>query len=219
LAAGAATVDETEMLQQRIGGSEGVVILDNDGEDIDDRLGYLSVRDRPDVTGAPGLTGFDLAVASGTKIDGPPLDQFFADVELTNRSGEEKSVLIEITANFRNPEAGPRWPGAFSATVNDVTGNSQWLVQTWIGSGAYDQGVLAIEIDTEEDTTVTAVSRLEFFNPRDYWITHLFDNTSPPDTSSGANADFVAPIPVPAAGFLLLGALGGLAAMRRRQRA
>lgn len=208
LAAGAATVEE--MLQMRIGGEGGTVILDNDAEDDDGRLGFLSVRDTP---AGSALTGYDLAVASGTKIDGPPLDQFFADVELTNLSNEEKSVLIEVTANFQNADAGPQWPGAFSATVNDVTDRSDWLVQTWIGTEAYDRGVLAIEVEG----TVTALSRIRNFDPRNYWITHLFDNTSPPNTNSGASADFVAPVPVPAAGFLLVGALGGLAAMRRRR--
>jgi hypothetical protein len=207
-AASAASVD---MLQMRIGGPDGTVILDNDALDDDPALGSLVLVDTP----ATGLTGFDLAVATGSRLEGPPLDQFFADVRLTNASAEEKSVLIEITANFQNPEAGPQWPGAFSATINDVTDRSDWLVQTWIGSTAYDRGVLAIQADT----TVTALSRIELFNPRNYWITHLFDNTSPPGTSSGANADFVAPIPVPAAGFLLLAALGGFAALRRRERA
>jgi hypothetical protein len=52
----------------------------------------------------------------------------------------------------------------------------------------------------------------------DYGI-GIFDSATPESGSLAFKVSKVAPIPLPAAGFLLLGALGGIAALRRRKNA
>jgi hypothetical protein len=195
-------------LEMRINGDDAQRYIDNGPGDDDGRPGILSVSAGP-------VSGYEVVSANVVRQTAPPFDQLFADVDVSNLEGGPATIRIEVTGHFRNNSAG-LWPGSFSATANDVLG-SEWDITTYIGGAAYDQGEGAI-IGVSNDGSLFAVSNLIRFNPNNYWITHVFNHTADRDNvAASANADFVAPVPVPAAGLLLMGALGGIAAMRRRK--
>lgn len=89
------------------------------------------------------------------------------------------------------------------------------LVMSWVAVS--DGFVLASTSVTPSsislDTTFSACG-VFCFDDSKQWLLFTWD-----DSMKGAGFDFevVAPVPVPAAGLLLLGALGGLAALRRRK--
>jgi hypothetical protein len=195
----------------------------NDGEVI------VADNGAGDSNGAAGILNAALGVVSGyedvsinvVRQEAPPFDQLQADVDVFNESGGPASIKIEVTGHFANNAAGI-WPGQFTATANDVRG-STWDIASYIGSAAYDTGATA-QIGVTASGSLFAVSNLILFNANDYWITHVFNHTADRDNvSASANADVsvgpdsVTPVPVPAAGLLLMGGLGGLAAMRRRK--
>jgi hypothetical protein len=187
-----------------------LVVADNGAGDSNATEGILNAN-----LGA--YSGYEAVSVNGVQQTAPPFDQLQADVDVTNLTGGTASIKVEMTAQFIN-NVDALWPGQFSATANDASG-SVWDVRSYIGSTAYDQGQLGLSASG----ALFAESNLILFNANDYWITHVFEHTAGDNVSASANADFnaqpgeISPIPVPAAGFLLIGALGGLAAFRRRK--
>jgi hypothetical protein len=194
-------------LEMRINGDDALRYIDNGPGDDDGRPDFLTVS-------AGAVSGYEVVSANVVRQTAPPFDRLLADVGVEKPEGGPATIRIEVTGHFRNNSAG-LWPGSFSATADDVLG-SAWDITTYIGNAAYDQGDGAI-IGVSNDGSLFAVSNLIRFNPNNYWITHVFTHDADGDeVVASANADFLAPVPVPAAGLLLIGALGGLAAMRRR---
>jgi hypothetical protein len=183
-----------------------VNVSDNDAEDANDNAGILAW--------SGSAAGYEAVSVDAIQQTAPPLDQLLADFDVGNTEGGSTSIRIEVTGHFENNADG-LWPAQFTATANDVTGSPS-TVASYIGSSAYDQGEGATAV-IDETGALFAVSNFIRFNPNSYWITHVYENAAGPNTSASGSADFLAPIPVPAAGFLLLGALGGLAAVRRRK--
>lgn len=200
LTAGAAT------LSMRVNGPGGTEYFDQGSGDESPVDGVLAV------VGATAA-GYEYAGSTAIKQDAPPLDQLQASVDVFNKTGGPASIMIEVTGHFSNGVSGD-WLGAFTSTANDATG-SDWTVSSYIGTSAYGRNMLALS----NSGSVTALSNIVAFDPSDYWVTHVFDHEADKNNvSASASADFIAPVPVPAAGLLLVGALGGLGALRHRRK-
>lgn len=194
-------------LEARIDGDDALRYEDADGD------GLLTVA-------AGAQSGYEAVTIDVIKQEAPPFDQLLANVIVANTSGSpNETIKVEVTGHFGNNAAGV-WPGVFTAAANDALGpatDSEWKIASYVGRSAYDTGASA-QLGIEEDGSLFAVSNLIRFNANDYWITHVFDHTATSNNvSSSASADFVAPVPLPAAGVLLLGALSGLASLGRRK--
>jgi hypothetical protein len=213
VAAIAATVEPSLQMRVNPGTADELNFVDNGTGDGNMTDGILSVA---------GLetSGYELVSTTAIRQTAPPRDQLLVDVDVFNDGdGDAANIAIEVTAHFSNASTAD-WLGTFTASANDATG-SDWIVESWLGDSAYGRGALALEAQG----ALFAVSNLMMFDPNDYWITHVFNHSAQPGTAASADADYVSGepgpsvVPVPAAGVLLLGALGGLAAFRRRQRA
>lgn len=120
-----------------------------------------------------------------------------------------------LTFIFQNTSATTQVVGVSIATINQLTAyftggvTTQWLAgqSHFTAQGAFD----AFQINTVLAAGASDTLQIIFGNVVD----------SPTTGVGRANIDFqvVAAVPVPAAGFLLVGALGGLAALRRRKAA
>jgi hypothetical protein len=191
-------------LQMRINGGADGVFFD------DDANGRIIVVEEGTIA------GFDLVQVTATQKLAPPFNQLLANMSLDyNRAG---SILVEVTAEFTNP-GSQTLPGVFTATANDAL-QSNWLIRSFVGGSAYDTSDTAVLVlDTTDEGVVTplAVRSMANLNLSNFWITHSMQHSGGPNTIAAGSADFAA-IPVPAAGVLLLGALGGLAAVKRRRK-
>jgi hypothetical protein len=208
----AATMEPTLQMRVNPGTAEELSFVDNGAGDGNMTDGILSVA-------GLATSGYELVSTTAIRQTAPPRDQLLVDVDVFNdKDGAPASLALEVTAHFSNASTED-WLGTFTASANDATG-SDWVVESFLGDSAYGRGSLALQAQG----ALFAVSNLMMFDPNDYWITHVFNHSAQPGTSASADADYVsgeAPsvVPVPAAGVLLLGALGGLAAFRRRARA
>lgn len=197
IAAGAST------LQMRINGGTDGVYADTDGD------GSLIV------TEAGTISGFDLVQVTATQKIAPPFNQLLANMTVDHNAAA--TVLVEVTAQFTQPEA-QTLPGVFTATANDAL-QSDWVIRSFVGSGPYDTSdtaVLVLDTTAEGAVTPLAVRSMANLDLSSFWITHAMQHTGGPDTVAAGSADFAA-VPVPAAGLLLIGALAGFAAVRRRK--
>lgn len=199
-------------LEARIDGDPMQVFADADED------GFLTVAAGP-------RSGYEAVTIDVVKQEAPPFDQLLANVIVANTAGEpNETIRVEVTGHFENNAAGI-WPGVFTATGNDALG-SDWTIASYVGDSAYDtDAATGARLGISADGSLFAMSNLIRFNANDYWVTHVFDHSATSNSiSASASADFSAsasadltPVPVPAAGFLLIGALGGLAAMKRRK--
>jgi hypothetical protein len=210
LASAAATVEPS--LQSRVapGTADEILVSDNGAGDGNMTDGILSASNL-------AASGYELIFTTAIRQPAPPRDQLLVSVDADNaRGGAPATFALEVTGHFSNATT-EGWLGTFTASANDATG-SDWVVQSWIGDSAFARGALALDAQG----ALFAVSNLMWFDPTDDWITHVFGNEADPGTSTSADADYVggegqpSVVPLPAAGLLLIGALGGLAAMRRR---
>jgi hypothetical protein len=213
LASAAATVDPSLQLRIAPGTAEEILVNDNDSGDLNAMDDILSVSNL-------AASGYEMISTTAVRQPGPPRDQLLVSVDAYNApGGETANLALEVTAHFTN-DSTEGWLGTFTSSANDATG-SDWVIESWIGDSAFARGALALEAQG----ALFAVSNLMWFDPTDYWITHVFGNEAEPGTAASADADYageageLSAVPVPAAGFLLIGALGGLAAMRRRHKA
>jgi hypothetical protein len=193
-------------LQMRINGGADGEYFDTDGD------GRLVVTE--DST----ISGFDLVQVTATQKLAPPFNQLLANMTVDHN--EAATILVEVTAQFTKPGEATL-PGMFGATANDAM-QSEWLIRSFVGAEAYDTSetaVLVLDTSAEGVTTPVAVRSMASLNLSSFWITHALQHTGGPDTVAAGNADFAAVVPVPAAGVLLLGALGGLAVVKRRRKA
>ncbi len=192
-------------LQMRINGGADGTYSDEDGD------GSLVVSDTT-------ISGFDLVLVSATQKLAPPFNQLLANMTVDHNAAA--TILVEVTAEFDNP-GGQTLPGVFTATANDAL-QSDWLIQSYVGASAYDTSdtaVLVLDTTAEGVVTPVAVRSMANLDLSNFWITHALQHTGGANTVAAGSADFAAVVPVPAAGLLLLGALGGLAAVKRRRTA
>jgi hypothetical protein len=213
LSSSAATVEPSLQLRLSPGTAEEILVADNGEGDGNATDGILSVSNL-------AASGYELISTTAVLQPAPPRDQLLVSVDAYNApGGETANLALEVTAHFSNTTT-EGWLGNFTASANDATG-SDWVIQSWIGDTAFARGALALE----QQGSLFAVSNLMWFDPTNYWITHVFGNEAEPGTSTSADADYMGEagqpsvVPLPAAGVLLIGALGGLAAMRRRRTA
>ena len=174
-----------------------------------------------DIAAEAGVVGFAGAVGgmsftmvSATQFLAPPTDQLQTVFSVTNTSQTANTLKLLSTAHFSNSGSG-NWLGTFTATANDATGDI-FSVMQYIGGSAFDTSTAPVLSATG---AVFSASAMALFDPTNYWITQSFDITLAAGSSASASADFVGVIPVPAAGLLLIGGLGGLALIRRRKTA
>ena len=199
-------VASASTLEMRINGGADGVFADTEGD------GFLNAF-------STTVPGYDFVQVTATQKFAPPFDQLLANV--TVRNNARASVLVEVTGHFENT-ISPQLPAIFTATANDaLPGGSDWLIRSYIGDEAYGTGagaILVLDTSTEAGGPIaTAQQSFSILDLGNYWVTHSLWHSGGPNTQSAANADFAA-IPVPAAGFLLIGALGGLAALKRRRK-
>lgn len=98
-------------------------------------------------------------------------------------------------------------PTELTTTIN-VIGDFTDLVIVWSVDAIIDIGDTAIALAGSTTTNFTLP------------VSPMYLLTSYSSASNGGNIDYrISPVPLPAAGFLLLGALGGLGVLRRRRKA
>ncbi|MEL6688912.1 MAG: VPLPA-CTERM sorting domain-containing protein [Pseudomonadota bacterium] len=201
-------------------GSVGAVTLDFDGG-----VGITQTPDGP-VYVQDGVT-FGLSSSGG---DGPALfnsdcgNSCNGDADLKpaiqGENGVAGNVLIQQNPNETNPNDDPNTLFLTITLLSDVQ-----LI--WTGVSLIDDGfyVASTSLDTFlDDATLTGESETEELSftssvlGEGDSVTVSFFTTKGKAGASGAidNLTF-APVPLPASALLLLGALGGMAAMRRRK--
>jgi hypothetical protein len=214
LASAAATVEPSLLMRVSPGAADELKFVDNGAGDDSAMDGVLSVN-------GLAASGYEMIDVNAVRQLAPPRDQLLVDVDVFNdKNGPTARLALEVTAHFSNASTED-WLGTFTASANDAT-ESAWNIESFIGSEAYGRGVLALTRAGD----LFAQKGVMWFDPTDYWITHVFGHVAPPGTTASADADYVSEVPgdgpsvvpVPAAGFLLVGALGGLAALRRARR-
>lgn len=151
--------------------------------------------------GLPGqivLNGFSAAIQSTTNLDINPVDMF-----------------------------------DFSSTISAATANTWLFAYESSNYTDYALGQSTAQAFGFTDTTLEFVVELDIYNlttpPEDWLITVTLPGTNMGDEVFAApafgdyNAEYkvskiaqIAPVPLPAAGLMLLGGLGGLAALRRK---
>jgi hypothetical protein len=104
-----------------------------------------------------------------------------------------------------------------TATIGQIMlGNFTGLTMSWkaVSDGFTLSSILVTPPQVSLDTTFSVCGVLCFDDSKQWLVFSWSDSTA------GAGFDFeVAAVPLPAAGFLLVGALGGLVALRRRKTA
>ena len=136
-------------------------------------------------------------------------DQFIGSVEADGGAG---TWLVQFDAT-EDPLAGT----ASSTIGNIVCGTFTHLVMSWIAvSDSFLLGSTPVAAPGASLSTLFASIGVLGGDDSKQWLVFSWDNSL-----KGAEFDFevAAAVPVPAAGFLLIGALGGLAMVRRRKTA
>lgn len=173
------------------------------------------------VSFAGSFGGFDLSLAAGAQNNFPPLDSLFASLSAANLSEASGDLTLEVSHVFDNTGNAL---GALGDVVYSLTQSLNTLlgvgtVQTFYGLTEFDKALSLNEIASAENSGANVITS-GIFDAENYSITHVINLQS--NSSAGAlagSATIIAPVPIPAAGFLLFGALGGLGlAARRRQK-
>ena len=139
----------------------------------------------------------------GTYTIGYAENEFFGNVGPVSKGAGSWSVMFEADNDPVNAEA--------SATIGRIAlGQFTGLTMTWLG--AMNQVLSSISIAQGGNFLSTV------FTVPDLSQTLVFNWTGA-KKGAGFDVEVAANVPVPAAGFLLVGALGGIAALRRRKSA
>lgn len=136
-------------------------------------------------------------------------DEFFGNATAAGGAGS-------FTVQF-NATSDPIFAAASATIGNVVAGTFKNLVMQWIAVS--DNFVLASTAITPFVTTLPTVFTFCGVLCGDDTQQWLFISWTGSKAGAGFDVEVVAAVPLPAGGLLLLGALGGLAALRRRKMA
>lgn len=167
-----------------------------------------------------GYGGFALTLASGVVQGFPPIDTLFGNLTAALLDGVGSAdITLEVSHWFDNTGTIPGTaPLELTQDLNVLTGAGG--VETFYNAG---NNLFGTDTSLNDIMSTGASASAHIVTPVDlnsYTITHVINLST--TSASGAvqgSATTVAPVPVPAAGFLLIAALGGLGLMSRRKAA
>ena len=171
-----------------------------------DKLKYVAVA------AVISITPFAASAATVVIDGGGPYD-VLADSYVFEKDFDPGALGETLTFVFQNTSLATQVVGVSVATINQLTAYfTDGVTAEWLSGQSHftAQGVFdAFQINTVLAAGASDTLQFTFGNVVD----------APTNGDGIANIDFqvVAAVPVPAAGFLLFGALGGLAALRRRK--
>jgi hypothetical protein len=167
--------------------------------------------------GFPGWTtdGDGIEIQTVNTVGLTPYDgDYYAELDSNSNSTIFQSIMLGVGNYVLSFAYSPRVDGNGGPGTNEISYSIANNANTAIFGDVNGPGI--------DGTVVGAWTyfTFNFFNAVAGEYTLTFDASTRSDSFGGfIDAIDVAPVPVPAAGLLLLGALGGLAAMRRRKTA
>ncbi len=166
--------------------------------------------------------GFEAAATFGISRDFPPQDKLFGELVarlLTQAAGD---ITMSISHYFDNTDIDPN-PGVngFKLTQGLTSLEGMGSVETYWSAGdqesTYGTETLLDDLASMNNSAATTINGAADLNS--YTITHVINlKSSAQDSTMSGQADYIAPVPVPAAGLLLLTALGGMGLVSRRRK-
>jgi hypothetical protein len=170
-------------------------------------------------TGAFGGFNVSLSLASNTSIS-TSKDRLNATLAAAFLSEAAGDITLSVSHVFDNTLLAPGKFGAtLTQTLNTLEGLGRVTTYAKIGPGATEFDMTTLLSDLLSDSEGTSKNSGGQLNGNFYSITHVINLKTTSPSQIDGNARFVAPVPVPAAGILLLTAIGGLGIARRRRKA
>lgn len=178
-------------------------ITDNGAGDLDPTAGSL-------ITSTPSIGGYGMTLQTSLAAGYPPLDHLTSTLNLGAGNG---SARVEVSHHFTSAMPSPA-QGIGSVTNNFVLFAGSVMSDIYLATSLFGRDSLIAS--TSGDLTTSAAQIM--FDPSDYYITQVFTISGPTASGGTANSEWLAPVPLPAAGLMLLAGLGGMAAFARRRR-
>lgn len=155
--------------------------------------GYTFALDTSITTGYPSYDTLSSTLNLGAGLAGSS-----ARVEISHYFTSAMPVPAEALGSVTN-----NFLAFFGSVTSDI----------YVGTSLFDQGTLV----ASTSGSLTTASGTTTLLSSSYYVTQIF-SISGASNGGTANSEWLAPVPVPAAGFLLVGALGGLGFAGRRRR-
>ncbi|MFV0515671.1 MAG: VPLPA-CTERM sorting domain-containing protein [Jhaorihella sp.] len=178
-------------------------ITDNGAGDLDPTAGSL-------VASTSSVAGYGLSLQTALVAGYPPLDHLTSTLNLGAGDG---SIRIEVSHHFSSAMPSPA-QGIGSVTNNFVLFAGSVVSDIYLATSLFGKDSLIASTSGD----LTSASAHVTFDPSDYYITQVFTVSGPAASGGTANSEWLAPVPLPAAGLMLLAGLGGMAAFGRRRK-
>lgn len=173
--------------------------------------------------GAFGGFNVTLTLASQTSVGDPgpsAKDRLNASLSAAFLTAPSGDITLEVSHVFDNTLTMPgSMAASLTQTLNTLEGLGQVTSYASIGAGAQEFDTDILLSDLMSNLEATSKNTGGNVNANIYSITHVINLQTTSRSQIDGNARYVAPVPVPAAGILLLTALGGLGIARRRRKA